>query len=96
MKLVNVQVIKDELERLIRNYRFYSSWEAKYRYEAYKELSEWLDGLEVKEVGEPSNDLEEEIDKELHENWYGEYINLDIFRESAKHFFELGMQQSKK
>ena len=49
MKLVNVQVIKDELERLIRNYRFYSSTEAKYRYEAYKELSEWLDGLEVEE-----------------------------------------------
>ena len=51
MKLVNVQVIKDELERLIRNYRFYSSTEAKYRYEAYTELSEWLDGLEVKETG---------------------------------------------
>ena len=56
MKLVNIEIIKDELERLIRNYRFYSSTEAKYRYEAYKELSEWLDGLEV---GEPSKDLEE-------------------------------------
>ena len=56
MKLVNIEIIKDELERLIRNYRFYSSWEAKYRYEAYKELSEWLDGLEVEE---PSKDLEE-------------------------------------
>ena len=56
MELVNIQVIKDELERLIRNYRFYSSWEAKYRYEAYKELSEWLDGLEVEE---PSKNLEE-------------------------------------
>ena len=51
MKLVNIEIIKDELERLIRNYRFYSSTEAKYRYEAYKELSEWLDGLEVKETG---------------------------------------------
>ena len=60
MKLVNVQVIKDELERLIRNYRFYSNTEAKYRYEAYKELSEWLDGLEVEE---PSNDLEEAATK---------------------------------
>ena len=56
MKLVNIEIIKDELERLIRNYRFYSSTEAKYRYEAYKELSEWLDGLEVEE---PSKDLEE-------------------------------------
>ena len=50
MKLVNVQVIKDELERLIRNYRFYSSTEAKYRYEAYKELSEWLDELNIPDV----------------------------------------------
>ena len=50
MKLVNVQVIKDELERLIRNYRFYSSTEAKYKCEAYKELSEWLDGLSITDV----------------------------------------------
>lgn len=50
MKLVNIEIIKDELERLIRNYRFYSSTEAKYRYEAYKELSEWLDGLSITDV----------------------------------------------
>lgn len=56
MKLVNILVIKDELERLIRNYRSYWNAEAKYRYEAYNELSEWLDGFEV---GEPSNELEE-------------------------------------
>lgn len=56
MKLVNIEVIKDELERLIRNQRFYSSIEAIYRCKAYKELSEWLDGLEVEE---PSKDLEE-------------------------------------
>ena len=56
MKLVNIQIIKDELERLIRDYKFHSSTEAKYRCEAYKELYEWLDGLEVEE---PSNDLKE-------------------------------------
>ena len=50
MKLVNIEIIKDELERLIRNYRFYSSTEAKYRYEAYKELSEWLDELNITDV----------------------------------------------
>lgn len=55
MKLVNVQVIKDELERLIRNYRFYSSTEAKYRFETYTELLEWVDNLDVEE---PSKDLE--------------------------------------
>lgn len=64
MKLVNVQIIKDELERLIRDYRFHSSAEAKYRCEAYKELSEWLDELGVEEVGErtlhhiPMEDIE--------------------------------------
>lgn len=46
-----------------------------------------IDTFEVKEV-----DLEQEIDKELDRNWYGEYINLDKFRESAKHFFELGLK----
>ena len=52
MKLVNVQIIKDELERLIRDYMFHSSAEAKYRCEAYKELSGWLDEIEVEDVGE--------------------------------------------
>lgn len=60
MKLVNVQIIKDELERLIHDYRFHSSAEAKYRCEAYKELSEWLDGLDVEE---PSKNLEDEATK---------------------------------
>ena len=61
--------------------------------DAYMIMRAFLDTLEVKEVKEePSDNLEEEIDKELHENWYGEYINLDIFRESAKHFFELGLK----
>lgn len=44
------------MERLIRDYRFHSSAEAKYRCEAYKELSEWLDNLEVVEL---IDDLEE-------------------------------------
>ena len=56
MKLVNIEVIKDELERLTRDYRSYWNAETKYRYEAYKKLFEWLDGLEVEE---PSKDLEE-------------------------------------
>ena len=60
MKLVNVQVIKDELERLIRNYRFYSSTEAKYRYEAYKELSEWLNGLNITDVDAIEREVKED------------------------------------
>ena len=60
MKLVNILVIKDELERLIRNYRFYSSTEAKYRYEAYKELSEWLDGFNITDVDAIEREVKED------------------------------------
>ena len=50
----------------------------------------FLDTLEAKEV-----DLEEEIDKELDKEWYGEYINHEKFKKSAKHFFELGLKTQK-
>lgn len=50
----------------------------------------YKENLEAREV-----DLEQEIDKELDRNWHGEYINLDKFRESAKHFFELGLKAQK-
>lgn len=46
--------------------------------------------LEVKEV-----DLEKEIDKELAEEWYGEYIDLEKFKRTAKHFYELGLKAQK-
>ena len=54
------------------------------------DILSFINTLEVKEV-----DLEKEIDKELDRNWYGEYINLDKFRESANHFFELGLKAQK-
>jgi hypothetical protein len=101
MKLIDKAALVAEIEK---RYNEYTSSILKH-YDACKEAKAQelgkiltiLDTLEIKEVEEePSDDLEEEIDKELHENWYGEYINLDQFRESEKHFFELGMQQSKK
>lgn len=49
-----------------------------------------IDTLEVKEV-----DLEKEIDKELAEEWYGEYIDLEKFKRTAKHFYELGLKAQK-
>ena len=96
MKLVNIEIIKDELERLIRNYRFYSSTEAKYRYESYKELSEWLDGLEVEEV-----DLEEEMNKWRQKHFEGigyildgsgEWLERTSQLDIARHFYELGLK----
>lgn len=100
MKLVNIEVIKDELERLIRNYRFYSSTEAKYRCEAYKELSEWLDSLEVKEV-DYERELSKYVSNGIHRffpNVNDDYCKMDsvIWQdyviETAKHFYELGLK----
>lgn len=53
-------------------------------------LLSFLDTLEVKEV-----DLEKEIDRELETRWIGEYLYTSKFRESAKHFFELGLKTQK-
>ena len=55
------------------------------------DILSFINSLEAKEV-----DLEKEIDKELDRNWYGEYINLDKFRESANYFFELGLKTQKR
>lgn len=46
--------------------------------------------IKVEEV-----DLEKEIDAELRKRWYGEYLDIDKFYESAKHFFKLGLQVQK-
>lgn len=51
-----------------------------------EELFCFIDTLEVKDV-----DLEREIDGELKTRWMGEYLNTEKFYESAKHFFELGI-----
>ena len=103
MKLVNVQVIKNELERLIRNYWFLSSAEAKYRCVVYMELSEWLDGLDVKEV-----DLEKEIDDYMNEHFSecGDGVLISDASSTeltlldatsiARHFFELGLKEQLK
>lgn len=52
----------------------------------YKDLLSFLDTLEVKEV-----DLDREIEREIETRWRGEYLFTTKFKESAKHFFELGL-----
>ena len=54
---------------------------------AYKKTRDIIDTLEVKAV-----DLAQEIDRELERRWRGEYLYTQKFRESAKHFFELGLK----
>lgn len=53
-------------------------------------LKSFLDTLEVKEV-----DLNREIEKEIETRWRGEYLFTTKFKESAKHFFELGLKAQK-
>ena len=57
-------------------------------------LISFIESIEVKEINE-SSDLEQEIENELERTWYGEYLDTDKFRESAKHFFELGLKAQK-
>lgn len=40
-------------------------------------------------------ELEKEIDRELDTRWKGEYLSTSKFRESARHFFELGRNARK-
>lgn len=54
------------------------------------EVRSFLDTLKVKEV-----DLDKEIEKEIETRWYGEYLSTEKFKESAKHFFELGLKAQK-
>ena len=77
-----------EIESKIKEWRLGSSSEAKFRIEVYKELSEWLDTLEVKEV-----DLESEWVKYFENR--GDMATVNI-KHLAKHFFELGMAASNK
>ena len=58
---------------------------------ACRSILSFIDSLEVKEV-----DLDKEIDKEIETRWRGEYLFTSKFRESAKHFFELGLKVAQK
>lgn len=54
------------------------------------DLLVFINTLETKEV-----DLEKEIDKEIETRWRDEYLFTSKFRESARHFFELGLNAQK-
>ncbi len=49
---INKSALVAEIESKIKEWRLGSSSEAKFRIEVYKELSEWLDTLEVKDANE--------------------------------------------
>ena len=49
-KYISLDALVAEIERRKKEWSYGSSTEAKYKVEAYKELIEWLDTIEVKEV----------------------------------------------
>ena len=64
--------------------------------DALESVRKFIGTLEVKEVGEPSNDLEEEI-----ELVKGDYEQVDVawnndFDFIARHFYELGLKEQLK
>ena len=82
-----VAEIRKRLLPVIRD-KHYDEWEEGQDSER-KAILGILDTLEVKDV-----DLNREIEKEIETRWRGEYLFTTKFKESAKHFFELGMAVS--
>ena len=58
-------------------------------YETLCDLKDDINTIEVIEV-----DLNREIEKEIETRWHGEYLFTEKFKESDKHFFELGLNVS--
>ena len=91
-KLIDKDALLAEIDKLESELspNFYE-----YNYDAAKAelldiLKNFLDTIEGKEV-----DLNREIEKEIETRWRGEYLFTTKFKESAKHFFELGLKAQK-
>ena len=85
------------LEKINQEYKKTWKWRFKWFYrtiigrlEVLEGLKNYIDTLEVKEVN-----LEKEIASQYESN-HEDYLTYEEFADIAKHFFELGMQQSKK
>ena len=65
----------------LRNLDYYQG-----KVDALSDAISFIKNLERKEV-----DLNREIEKEIETRWHGEYLFTEKFKESAKHFFELGL-----
>ena len=93
---IDKAAVKAEIERQMQEYQ---STGDDYWFpviENQKNILSFLNTLEVKEVGEPSNDLEEEI-----ELVKGDYEQVNVawnndFDFIARHFYELGLKEQLK
>lgn len=88
MKLIDKDALVVEIDRQKIGYNV--DCKHSVEYDTTRKILNIIDTLEVKEV-----DLKKEIENELDTRWRGEYLSTSKFRESAKHFFELGLKAQK-
>ena len=84
----NVERIKAEIERQIKDYRLSRSAEGKYRYEAYRELLTFIDSLKTEPVSENLKDMAERyatnIEKQCYNlTAYDKELIVDTFKTGA-------------
>ena len=104
MKYIDAEKLKAEIERRIARLDkelkpaaeedFVSSWAstAKNKRVALQSILSFIASLQQEQ---PEVDLKKEIDRELDTRWKGEYLSTSKFRESARHFYELGLNAKK-
>ena len=99
---IDKAAVKAEIKKLEDEAKIYPSSFDCGRLSTCKELMNFIDTLETKEVGEPSKNLEKEI-QEVQRNYktieeYKGYpctMYADDIEWIAKHFFELGLKAQK-
>lgn len=90
MKLIDKDALVVEIERRIKSlHQVNSPREQAVLYEC-KDILSFLDTLEVKEL-----DLEKSISDWLFEGLPNDEEEIDYIKETAKHFFELGLKVQK-
>lgn len=92
MKLIDKAAVVAEIEGIEyeTNYEPFTD-EVLGKRKVCKDMKDFLDTLEVKYV-----DLDREIEKDIETRWHGEYLFTTKFKESARHFFELGLKAAQK
>ena len=102
MELIDKSALAAELERMLQNEYPCDNSEQETGYScALYELQDFLGTLEVKEVGEPSKDLEKHLKEDIEDVYFDlngvavkgatYYLTVEDIKEIAKHFFELGL-----
>ena len=102
-KYIDADRLRAEIKKRLKNVRDYMNgggmkykgpryYKMQGKESAYDALLNIIDSLQQEQ---PEVDLKKEIDRELDTRWKGEYLSTSKFRESARHFFNLGLNARK-